>query len=68
MFEVRANALLTMQQAAEECKVNYRTIQRWRDEKKIPVITVEGKQLFPSGIIKDYACKQGHLMGRRLWR
>ncbi|MCP4342882.1 MAG: helix-turn-helix domain-containing protein [Desulfobulbaceae bacterium] len=40
MFEIRVNILLTIQEAAEECGVGYRTIQRWRDEKKIPVFTV----------------------------
>lgn len=68
MIEVRANALLTMQQIAEECNVNYRTIQRWRDENKIPVLPVKGKQLFPSEIVKDFAGKKGHISGRRSWR
>lgn len=64
MFEVRMNILLTMQQAAEECGVNYRTIQRWRDEKKIMVVTINGKQFLPSEMVKDYAARKGHLPGR----
>ena len=43
LFEIRCNALLTIQQAAEECGVTYRTIQRWRDEKKI--LSFEKKSL-----------------------
>jgi len=68
MYEIRANTLLTMQQAAEECGVDDRTIQRWLDEEKIPPVTIKGKQFFPSEIIKDYAAKQGHLPGRVCWR
>ena len=64
MFEIRVNVLMTIQEAAEECGVNYRTIQRWRDEKKVPVFTKDGKQLFASEIVKDYAAKQGHIRGR----
>ncbi len=64
MFEVRVNVLLSIQDAALECNVGYRTIQRWRDEKKIPVFEVNEKQRFASEIIKDYAAKKGHLPGR----
>ncbi len=62
MYEVRANALLTIQQAANLCGVGYRTIQRWRDEKKISYLTLsDGKQLFPSEMLKDYATNHGRL-------
>lgn len=69
MVEVRMNMLLTIQQVADECNVDYRTIQRWRDSSKIPVITTEeGKQLFPVEIVQDYAAKMGHIKGRLRWR
>lgn len=57
VFEVRANVLFTIQQAAEECGVTYRTIQRWRDEKKILCFEVGGKQLFPSAILKEQVAR-----------
>lgn len=64
MFEIRMNMLLTIQETAKECGMTYRTIQRWRDEGKIPVFEKDGKQLFASEILKDYAARKGHLPGR----
>ncbi len=69
MYEIRLNALVSMQFAANECNVDYRTIQRWRDSKKIiPVVMPDGKKLFPLGIVRDYAAKQGHLKNHNRWR
>ncbi|MFA5902827.1 MAG: helix-turn-helix domain-containing protein [Desulfobacula sp.] len=67
MFEVRMNALLTIQQAAELCGVKYRTIQRWRDEDGLPVFSVDGQPFFASGMVRDFAAKKGHCRsGKRL--
>ena len=63
MFEIRVNILLTIQEAAEECCVGYRTIQRWHDEKKTQVFEIGGKQLFASERVKDYTAQKGHLPG-----
>ena len=60
MFEVRLNLLFTLQQAADECGVSYRTIQRWRDEKKIVCLEIDGKQLIPSGILREAVAKMRH--------
>jgi excisionase family DNA binding protein len=60
MFEIHMNVLLTIREAAEQCEVGYRTIQRWRDEKKIPVFYIKRKQFFPSEILKEFAAKQGN--------
>lgn len=68
MFEVRANMLVSLKDTANECNVTIRTIQRWRDEKKIPVVTIKRKQYFPIEIAKDYAARQGHIPGRKRWR
>jgi hypothetical protein len=68
MYEVRVNILMTIQRTAEQCGVDYRTIQRWRDAKKISFVEIDGKQLFPSEIALDYAASQGHVPGRKLWR
>jgi len=61
MFEIRVNTLNTLQMAAEDCGVNYRTIQRWRDEGHIIVFEKNGKQVVPSEIVKEYAAKKGHI-------
>lgn len=62
MIEVRANALVTIQQAAAQCGVGYRTIQRWRDEELIFPVTKSGKkQLFPLELVREVARKKGHL-------
>jgi hypothetical protein len=62
MFEIRMNVLFTLQEAAEEANVNYRTIQRWRDEYKIPVLKrSDGKEFVPSLPLMEYAQKMGHV-------
>lgn len=68
MVEIRFNILLTIQEAAEECGVGYRTIQRWRDEHGLPVFPVKGKQFFASEILKEFAAKQGRSKKHNRWR
>lgn len=54
MIEVRMNVLFTLQQAASEAGVSYRTVQRWRDEGRLFVIERDGRQFFPSGPFKEF--------------
>ena len=68
MYEVRANILMSMQDIANECGVDYRTIQRWRDQGEIVPVQFGDKQLFPDGIVKDVARKKGHIKHYQRWR
>ena len=61
MFEIRMHPLVSIQETAWSCNVGYRTIQRWRDEGKIHPIMKNGKQLYPLGLVQDYARKKGHI-------
>ena len=59
MFEIRMHVMLTLQQAAEEAGVGYRSIQRWRDEHGLPVFKYGNRQMIILGILRDFAEEKG---------